>query len=67
MKKAHDAKNGSNNDRYGDNDEFHYLCQVTDITSGNSKSFSIKSKKEPKDRDCCIQCKREVSCYIKYM
>lgn len=48
MKKAHDAKIGSNNDRYADNDEFHYLCQVADITSGNSKSFSIKSKKEPK-------------------
>jgi nitrite reductase/ring-hydroxylating ferredoxin subunit/multimeric flavodoxin WrbA len=48
MKKAHDAKIGSNNDRYGDNDEFHYLCQVADITSGNSKNFSIKSKKEPK-------------------
>jgi nitrite reductase/ring-hydroxylating ferredoxin subunit len=41
MKKVHDVKN----DRYGNDDEFHYLCQANDIALGNSKSFSIKSKK----------------------
>lgn len=30
------------------NDHFHYLCQVTDIALGKSKSFSINNKKGPK-------------------
>ena len=47
MKKIHETTNRSNNNRYVDY-EFHYLCRAADITSDNSKSFSIKSRKGPK-------------------
>jgi hypothetical protein len=48
MKKIKDYGSESNNNKYSDDDVFHYLCQASDISLGKSKSFSIDNKRGSK-------------------
>lgn len=47
MKKINDYGSKSNNNRHSD-DDFHYLCQASDVATGKSKSFSTSNKKGSK-------------------
>ena len=59
-----DKDKDDNEDR---NNTWRYVCRMKELPQGKSEQFTIRDEKQSMNRDCCIQCGREVSCYIKYM